>query len=133
MRKDSKVNPLNLPNTKQKDVLTKHPKSTENLAERLMTIAREYPKIAHRTKLYPTYPNSKQFKFADTVLIKEPTDVNHSKGHVIGHTAEHCHVVFEPVTLSMRDLHVDMIHNNHIILESRLLDYFQKQHESNQI
>ena len=98
-----------------------------------MTIAREYPKIAQCTKLYPTYPNSKQFKFADTVLIKEPTDVNHRKGYVIGHTAEHCHVVFEPVTLSVRSLHVDMIHNDHIILESKLLDYFQTQHESNHI
>ena len=31
MRKDYKVDPLNLPNAKQKDVLTKHAKSTENL------------------------------------------------------------------------------------------------------
>ena len=128
MRKDNKVNPLNLPNTKQTCVLTKHPKSTESLAERLKTIAQEYPKIAQRTKLYPTSVNSKQFKFTDTVLIKEPTDVNRHRVYVIVHTAEHCRVVFEPLTLSVRNLHVDMIHNEHIIIESKLLYYFQKQH-----
>ena len=131
--KENKVDSINLSNTSPKVVLTKRTEPSDNFEERLLAIAQDYPIIANRTKRCPKQLNSKQYKFADAVLIKEPTDVNHSKGHVIGHTAEHCHVVFEPINLARRDLRVDMIHNDHVFLESLLLEYFQKTQESNRI
>ena len=53
--------------------------------------------------------------------------------YVIDHTAEHCHVVFEPINLAMRELRVDMTHNDYVFLESLLREYFQQKRESNQI
>ena len=127
---DDKVNSIDLP---KKVTLTKRPEPSENIEERLLTIARDYPKIANRTNRYPTQLNSNQYKFADAVLIKEPADVDPSKGYVIGHTAEHCHVVFEPINLAMRELRVDAIHNNYVFLESLLREFLQQKRKSNQI
>ena len=121
--RDNEINIADIPNA--------IPKVT--LEERLLTIAQEYPKICNRSKRYPTQRNDNQHKFAEAVLIKEADDLFHNKGYIIGHTEEHCHIVFEPIDLPMPQLRVDMIHNDYVSQESLFSEFLQQKRESNQI